>query len=268
MDILVNVTNQKIRLITNVKSFIDGTQNFIRFVFALTDEWDGLTAFAQFVQNGTAYNQYLDSNKSCYLPSEIRAGTCTMMLYATGSETIATTNMLTFSVEPNGLIGDAQSTEITQSLYDQLVGRVDDLLDNIHNYPTFPRLIDAAIDEESGEIVAMYETNITNRLTFEESVDGMTVTYGDGTQCNIRFINRQQRPGDEEYDLEEMTEQITNLNSHAANPSMHVTEQEKDHFSNTDIHVTVADKTNWNNKITDSVSQTGDELVLTKGGAT
>ena len=128
MDILVNVVNQKLKMSTNLKSIIDGTQQFVRFVFNLGSDWDELTSFAQFCQNGVAYNQYLDSDNCAYLPAEIGVGTCTMMLYGTNGATIGTTNYLTFTIDDNILIADARSTEISQSLYQQLVTRVDAIL--------------------------------------------------------------------------------------------------------------------------------------------
>jgi len=124
MDILVNVANQKLKIAANLKNLVAGTQEFIRFVYNLTGDWDGLTVFAQFIQDGVAYNQLLDSENSAYLPSEIGAGTVTMMLYGSGENTIATTNYLTLTVDENILIQDAHSTEITRSLYDQLVSIV------------------------------------------------------------------------------------------------------------------------------------------------
>lgn len=211
MDVLVNVTNQKIRLVTNVKSFVEGTQNFIRFVFALTDEWDGLTAFAQFSQNGNIYNQYLDEDKSCYLPAEIVAGKCSMMLYATGEETIATTNHLTFTIDPIGLNVDGDSTDISQSLYDQLVQKVEHLYDTITKYPTFPRLTQASINKSSGEVMAMYETNITNRITFEETLNGINITYGDGTKCVISVYDDGSEEEEEDYDIDDVITMINNL---------------------------------------------------------
>ena len=128
MDILVNVANQKLKIATNLKSLVAGTQEFVRFVFNLNGDWDGLMTFAQFRQNGVAYNQYLDENNSAYLPSEIGVGTCTLMLYGSNQNTIATTNYLTLTVDENILVSDAQSTEISQSLYQQLVTRVNTLL--------------------------------------------------------------------------------------------------------------------------------------------
>lgn len=124
MNVLVNVVNQKIKVTTNLKNLVAGTQEFVKFNFSLTDDWDDLTIFAQFTQNGVSYNQYLDEDKCVYLPSEIGAGTCTMMLYGSGEDVIATTNYITFTISSNILIEDAQSTEITQSLYQQLVTEV------------------------------------------------------------------------------------------------------------------------------------------------
>ena len=49
MDILVNVTNQKIRVASNLRSLVAGTQEFIRFVFGISGDWNGLTVFAQFI---------------------------------------------------------------------------------------------------------------------------------------------------------------------------------------------------------------------------
>lgn len=127
MDILVNVANQKLKIATNLKSLVAGTQEFVRFVFNLTGDWDNLLTFAQFRQNGVAYNQYLDENNSAYLPAEIETGTCTLMLYGSNENTIATTNYLTLVIDDNILVEDAQSTDISTSLYNQLVTKVNAL---------------------------------------------------------------------------------------------------------------------------------------------
>lgn len=124
MEILVNVIGQKLKIATNLKCFISGSQQFVKFIFNMDDSWDNLTTFAQFRQNDVAYNQYLDANKSVYLPREIGAGACTLILYGTGGNVRATTNYLTLTIDENILVTNAQSTEITQSLYEQLVNSV------------------------------------------------------------------------------------------------------------------------------------------------
>ena len=124
MEILVNVIGQKLKIATNLKCFISGSQQFVKFTFNMDDSWDNLQTFAQFRQNDVAYNQYLDANNSVYLPREIGAGTCTLILYGTGGNVRATTNYLTLTIDENILVTNAQSTEITQSLYEQLVNSV------------------------------------------------------------------------------------------------------------------------------------------------
>ena len=127
MDILVNVANQKLKIATNLKGLVAGTQEFVRFVFNTSGDWDGLATFAQFMQNGVAYNQYLDDSKAAYLPAEIGVGTCTVMLYGSNGNTIATTNYLTLTIDENILVSDARSTNISTSLYNQLVSKVNSL---------------------------------------------------------------------------------------------------------------------------------------------
>ena len=124
MNILVNVINQKLKIKANTKRLVSGTQKFIRFEFVFDDVWDDLLVFAQFIQNGRAYNDYLDENNSVYLPPEITEGKFNVLLYGSGSNVIATTNYLTFEVDKNMLVSDAQSTEITESLYNKLVNIV------------------------------------------------------------------------------------------------------------------------------------------------
>ena len=124
MDVFVNVSNQKLKITTNLKSFVEGSQNFVRFVFNLTNDWDNLVTFAQFTQGGISYNQFLDDSNSVYLPTEIVKGTCTMVLYGSSKNVIATTNYLTLFIDKNILVHDAESTEISQSLYNQLIDRV------------------------------------------------------------------------------------------------------------------------------------------------
>ena len=125
MDILVNVINQKLTVAINNKTIVEGTQEFVRFVFNLSDDWDGLHPFAQFIQDGNAYNSYLNDDNAVYLPSEIKAGTCNMLLFGSAGEVKGTTNYVTLKIDESLLVSDASSTDITQSLYDQMIAYVD-----------------------------------------------------------------------------------------------------------------------------------------------
>ena len=132
MDILITVVNQRLMISTNLKVLVSGTQQFIRFVFDLPSEWDDLSPFAQFTQGDTSYNVYLDEDNAVFLPSEIEPGKCTLMLYGSGGTVIGTTNMLTLTIDASGFVADVQSTVITQSLYDQLIARVNALQNTVN----------------------------------------------------------------------------------------------------------------------------------------
>ena len=124
MSIMVNVVGQRMIMSPTFDNLVSGSQDFVKFKFNLSAEWDGLVTFAQFRQSGNAYNQLLDENNEAALPAEIGAGTCTMMLYGSGGTVKGTTNYLTLVIDESMLVQDAQSTEITQSLYDQLVAQI------------------------------------------------------------------------------------------------------------------------------------------------
>lgn len=129
MNVLVNVVNQKLRIATNLKNMVAGTQEFIKFTFHTDGDWDDLLIFAQFIQDGVAYSKYLDENNSVYLPAEIAPGRMYMILYGTGGNTIATTNYVSFVVKDNHYIYDERSTDIPLSLYQQFVGMVESMYD-------------------------------------------------------------------------------------------------------------------------------------------
>lgn len=134
MEVLIDVFAQKMRIKANSRFFSAGTQKFIKFTFNLSSDWNGLTVFAQFVQNGAGYNKYLDSNKSVYLPIEIVSGKCDMILYGSKNDVIATTNYLTLFINEDRLIYDSKSTDISKPLYDQLVNRVSTLNSRVNNF--------------------------------------------------------------------------------------------------------------------------------------
>lgn len=127
--IVINVANQHMHCKTVVNGIVEGSQEFVKFKFNFADtDWEGLTIFAQFIQNGIGYNQYLDEENCVFLPTEIKRGVCTLALYGTGQRTIGTSNSITFQILPNAIIHDANSTELTESLYQQIMSRIDSIV--------------------------------------------------------------------------------------------------------------------------------------------
>lgn len=164
MDILVDVVNQKLQTATNLTKFVAGTQEFIRFVFNLGGDWADLMVFAQFTQDGTSYNQYLDEENGAFLPSEITEGAATLTLYGSYEDTIAITDTLVIELQKNNFVSDGNSTEITLSLYNQLVTEVQSLSAQVD-------MIDDIVDEA-------VEADVTARI---EDGTMATLTILDGT---------------------------------------------------------------------------------------
>ena len=172
MDILVTVKHQKIKVTSNYKPIISGSQKFVKFAFNLDESWSGLTVFAQFIQNGIAYNQYLDSDDCCYLPAEIEEGNCTLMIYGTGNETIGTSNYITLTIDPNILVANAQSTVITQSLYQQLVSIV-------NNYTLSTDRLQAQIDLKAD--LSSLTTEVNRATNVENNLQSQINTKADAS---------------------------------------------------------------------------------------
>lgn len=177
MDILVNVTNQKLKVATNQKTFVAGTQEFIRFVFELSEDWLQLSTFVQFQQNNKSYNVYLDEENAAYLPSEIQSGEMTIALQGNLRRTIAKSSSLTFGVSIDPIKSDANSTEITLSLYDQLAGSIAGIESDVDALETRMEAL------EKNEVV-INEIHETVEATMEEYLangEFAAMTISDGT---------------------------------------------------------------------------------------
>lgn len=183
MDILVNVANQKLRIATNLKNLISGTQEFVKFVFNLNGDWDNLMTFAQFTQNGKSYNQYLDDENSVYLPSEIGVGTCTLMLYGSNDKIIATTNYLTLDIDNNILVKDANSTEISQSLYTQLVTKIKASQKDVDNLTL--KVTELENNEVVEKLIKEAVTNEMNEYLTNGALANMTIANGSITRNKV-----------------------------------------------------------------------------------
>lgn len=107
MDINVNVVNQELKIAENLKCLAVGSKRFVRFVFDLGSDWDGLTIYAQFIQGGIGYNVNLDANNAAYLPQELGEGECYLVLHGTAENVIASTNYVTLKLHDNRFISQS-----------------------------------------------------------------------------------------------------------------------------------------------------------------
>ena len=108
MEVLVSVIGQKLRISTNAKTFVEGTRNFIKFIFSLSDEWTGLEMSAQFIQDGVAYDRQLDSNYSVFLPDEIHDGKCELILHGVNGFTVAVSDGTILNIKRSNHMTDGK----------------------------------------------------------------------------------------------------------------------------------------------------------------
>ena len=122
-----------------MKTIIAGTQQFIRFLFELSPNWDDMQVYAQFCQDGEAYNVLINNNIA-YLPSEIGPGKCTLLISGSNGTKKGITNAIELNIQENVLIVNAHNTQITRDLYDQMLNLV------LHNAIDTEQIQDSLIE--------------------------------------------------------------------------------------------------------------------------
>ena len=127
MDILVTVEGQKMKLASNQTHHIEGSSQFVKFIFNLSDEWNGLDSNVQFIQNGEAYGQKLDGSgnkKYAFLPNGITEGECKMVLYGGDGTIRATTNYIPLSIGKDISALRTLSENISRTDYEQALNEL------------------------------------------------------------------------------------------------------------------------------------------------
>ena len=125
MNINVNVVGQKLNVSSDLKHLVSGTQEFICFTFKLPPDWADLICTAQFTQNNHSYDVKLNTSNQAYLPPVIEPGTCTMMLYGSNGNVIATSNFVQFTIDSSRKVINSETYDLTQGLYEQFCEYVD-----------------------------------------------------------------------------------------------------------------------------------------------
>lgn len=102
---------------------------FVKIHFAFDNSWKPLHKVVQFTQDEITYNRVLGTeNTSCFLPTELTAGTVKMSLFgydAEATETVrATTVVKTLHIRPSGFEGENSNVPPTPDLYQQLLEKI------------------------------------------------------------------------------------------------------------------------------------------------
>lgn len=103
MEVIINVDGQTMRP-RSVRKFVAGSKNFADFLFNLSDDWDGLTVFAQFRQDEQVFTEYLDSSDKVSLPYDLSDGDFTLALCGVGGSRIGVTHPLKLRLLENKIL--------------------------------------------------------------------------------------------------------------------------------------------------------------------
>lgn len=103
--------------------------SFVKLHFAFDNSWKPLHKVVQFTQDESTYNRVLGTeDTSCFLPSELLAGTVKMSFFGydtASSETIrATTVVKMLHIRPSGFDGENSNVPPTPDLYQQLLQKI------------------------------------------------------------------------------------------------------------------------------------------------
>lgn len=120
MEVFINVVGQKLKIATNCRTFVEGSSNFIKLTFILSDEWDGLEKKAQFIQDGTAYDAFLDRNNSVYLPARIHDGKCELILFGTSGTIVAITDGLILNIKGTNYSGEGKDVTLVMATIEEM----------------------------------------------------------------------------------------------------------------------------------------------------
>lgn len=124
MEVLIRVEGKRIWLDTIPVVLASDSQEFVKFIFEITSDWNGLSTYAQFIQNDNTYKAYLDSENSVYIPSGVANGYCLMSLCGTNANRVVMTNAVKFIVHNNEVIFNEENTEISESLYQEIINLI------------------------------------------------------------------------------------------------------------------------------------------------
>lgn len=146
MDIIVNVINQRLIVQSNHKTLVEGSNNFIRFVFNFSDDWNGMTKVALFGQDISTYAKPLDNENTVYLPSEIVRGDFALTVNGTLDEKVATTSVLYMHVDRQTPISKDMES-MPETVYDRIVLKIYEYYTDMQN--AYQEFTDGVIASET-----------------------------------------------------------------------------------------------------------------------
>lgn len=152
---------------------------FVKIHFAFDNSWKPLHKVVQFTQDENTYNRVLGTEEtSCFLPSELLAGTVKMSLFgydAASSETVrATTVVKTLHIRPSGFDGENSNVPPTPDLYQQLLQKIQSASKGLDGKSAFEIAVEHRFaGTETEWLKSLRGTDGKNGLPGKDGADGL-----------------------------------------------------------------------------------------------
>ena len=174
---------------------------FVKVHFAFDNSWKPLHKVVQFTQDESTYNRVLGTEEtSCFLPSELLAGTVKMSLFgydAASSETVrATTVVKTLHIRPSGFDGENSNVPPTPDLYQQLLQKIQSASKGLDGKSAFEIAVEHGfVGTEMEWLESLRGTDGKDGLPGKDGADGLSGRDGtdgkngvDGTDGKSAYI--------------------------------------------------------------------------------
>ena len=182
MDVFCEVNGQRLTVLTKPRRYVAGSENFVKLRFSLSEDWDGMTVFAQFrqgsrtseaflIKEAVASGEHKGDWMTVAMPGWPQPGRCCMTLCGVGhGNAVATTNCVELLIDCNCNVTDALETAVPESLYQQIMDRL----------TTLAVTVDAKADENR-----TYMTGTDREAYLEETLRCIAsyLIYEYGSRC-------------------------------------------------------------------------------------
>ena len=113
-----------------------GSKEYLTAKFTFSDDWNGTTKTAVFSRNSLVFNQILDENGECKVPHDIIVSNgAVISVFGTYGTKRITTTPLFVRIDSSGYIEGNTPEPPTPTVYEQIIGKLDEVKADIPNVP-------------------------------------------------------------------------------------------------------------------------------------
>lgn len=171
---------------------------FVKIHFVFDNNWKPMHKVVQFTQDESTYNRVLGAEEtSCFLPSELLAGTVKMSLFgydAASSETVrATTVVKMLHIRPSGFEVENSNFPPTPDLYQQLLQKIQSASKGLDGKSAFEIAVEHGfVGTETEWLESLRGADGKDGVDGKNGTDGITPDMSDfATKTDIADLQKQ-----------------------------------------------------------------------------